>query len=73
LLQLDPGDPLLKLSEAIPWELFDDDVCKTLLAGSRRTCDRGYRGKKIVNGTEIRLMEVYIIMGLVQAFINLKN
>ena len=24
LLQLDPGDPLLKLAETIPWELFDE-------------------------------------------------
>jgi len=28
LLQLDPGDPLLKLAEAIPWELFDDEFAK---------------------------------------------
>ena len=28
LLQLDPGDPLLKLAEAIPWKLFDDEFAQ---------------------------------------------
>lgn len=28
LLQLDPSDPLLKLAETIPWELFDDQFAK---------------------------------------------
>ena len=39
LLQLDPGDPLLKLAEKIPWEVFDEafakHYCKTNGAPSK--------------------------------------